>query len=228
MSEPKRAAGEAAAQLVEDGMTVGLGTGSTTAYAIHAIGRRIREENLSVRGVPTSFSSERLAREAGIPLVTLDEVDHLDIGIDGADEVDPELNLIKGGGAAHTREKVVAALCERFVVVADPSKEVERLGSTFDLPVEVVPMAVGPVTRRIVSLGGQASVREGVRKDGPVVTDQGLWVLDAHFEGDIDDPQAVADALSREPGVLEHGLFLGMATDLLIGQEDGSCEHRQR
>ncbi len=226
--EAKQAAGEAGAALVESGMRLGLGTGSTTAFAIRALGRRVREENLSIRGVPTSYAAEQLAREADIPLVTLDDVERLDLDLDGADEFDAALDLIKGGGAAHTREKVVAAQAERFVVLADPSKEVARLGLTAPVPVEVMPMAVAPVRRALAGLGAEPALRMAEKKDGPVVTDQGLFVIDARFAGGIEDAATLAEAIQALPGVLGHGLFLGMATDVLIGQSDGSVEHRRR
>lgn len=222
MSEAKRAAGEAAAALAESGMALGLGTGSTTAFALEALGRRVREESLRIVGVPTSFSAERLARAHGIPLTTLDDHPHLDLALDGADEVDPALGLIKGRGAAMTREKIVAAQAERFVVLADPSKEVERLGTRMPLPVEVVPMALTPVLRALEKLGAQPTVREGKAKDGPVVTDQGFFVVDALFEGGIDDAERLDALLSAMPGVLDHGLFLGMATEALVGEEGGN------
>lgn len=222
----KQAAGERAAALIEEGMRVGLGTGSTTAYAIAALGRRIREERLQVVGTPTSFEAERLARQYQIPLVTLDDVERLDLAFDGADEVDPAYNLIKGRGAAHTREKVVAALADRFVVLVDASKLVQRLGERMPVPVEVLPMALPPVVRALEAMGATAELRMGVRKDGPVVTDQGFWVVDARFDG-IDDPPALDRALNDLPGVLGHGLFLGMATDVLVGADDGAVRHLQ-
>ncbi len=224
----KQAVGERGAGLVEDGMRVGLGTGSTTAWAIRALGRRAREEGLHIRGVPTSFAAERLAREVGIPRVTLDDVEALDLVLDGADEVDPALRLIKGGGAAHTREKVVAAQAERFVVLVDASKLVERLGMRAAVPVEVLPMACAPVTRALKALGATPELRQAECKVGPIVTDQGFWVIDAHFEAGIADPEALAAQIDALPGVLGHGLFLGMATDVLIGHPSGSVEHRAR
>ena len=232
----KRAAGEEAAALVEDGMRLGLGTGSTTAFALAALGRRIHKEGLRVGGVPTSFAAERLARRHGIPLLTLDDLEldvlppdrpALDLALDGADEVDADFHLIKGRGAAHTREKVVASLAARFVVLVDPSKEVERLGSKMPIPVEVLPMAESAVTRAIRGLGGVAELRMGKQKDGPVVTDQGFWVLDARFRA-IPDPPALADALRAIPGVLDHGLFVHLATDVLVGEAGGRVRHRVR
>jgi len=228
MDDAKKAAGERAASFVHTGMRIGLGTGSTTAYALRAIGRRIREDSLHVMGVPTSYASEHLAREHGIPLATLDDIASLDLALDGADEVSPSLNLIKGRGAAHTREKVVAAQAQRFIVLTDPSKDVDTLGEQRVVPVEIVPMAMGPVRRQLESLGANVSLRMGQQKDGPVVTDQGLWILDASFDGGMADPHAVDRALRDTPGVLDHGLFLDMATDVLVGHPDGTVEHRER
>lgn len=222
----KKAAGQHAATLVRDGMRLGLGTGSTTAYAIKAIGRRISEENLEVQGVPTSFGSERLARTHGIPLTTLDETPSLDLVVDGADEVDSAFRLIKGGGGAHSREKVVAAQTDRFVVVVDPTKEVDQLGTQAPVPIEVLPMAVTPVARALETVGITAELRTGTEKDGPVVTDQGLWLLDGHVPEGIDDPAALNQMLCTQPGILDHGLFLDMVTDVIIGSPDGSTRHR--
>ncbi len=223
----KKAAGEAAAAMAEDGQCVGLGTGSTTAYTIAALGRRVREEGLQIVGTPTSFAAERLARHHGVPLVTLDELDTLDIAFDGADEVSPGLDLIKGRGAAHTREKVVASLATRFVVLVDPSKLVDQLGTRMPVPVEVLPMAVTPVMRALERLGARPELRMGQRKDGPIVSDQGFWIIDAHFNG-ISDPSSLDRALLALPGVLDHGLFIGLATDVLIGEPAGTVRTLRR
>jgi ribose 5-phosphate isomerase A len=151
-----------------------------------APGDRIKSGELKdIKGVPTSFQSEVLAKQYGVPLTTLDEIDRIDVAIDGADEVDPHLNLIKGGGAAHTREKVVDYLATQFIVVVDSSKIVDKLGSTFRVPIEVIPMALTPVMRAIEKLGGQPELRMGVKKAGPVITDQGNMVIDVKFD-DID------------------------------------------
>lgn len=226
--DAKKAAADRVVGWIDDGMRVGLGTGSTAAFAVEALGLRIHDEGLRVVGVPTSFAAERLARRCRIPLTTLDEVDRLDLAFDGADEVDGALRLVKGRGAAHTREKVVAAQAERFVVLVDPSKQVDRLGTRMPLPVEVLPMALGPVERALRGLGARPELRMGVRKDGPVVTDQGFWVIDAHFDDGIDDPEALDYALLRLPGVLDHGLFLGLATDVLVGRNEGDVTHLER
>ncbi len=217
----KKAVGIHAAGLVRNGMCVGLGTGSTTAYAIQELGRRVREEGLQLTGVPTSFAAERLGRDVGIPLITLDAVQELDIALDGADEVDPYLNLIKGRGGAHTREKVVAALARKFVALVDTSKLVKRLGEKRPVPVEVLPMALGPVTRALQGFGADVELRMSVKKDGPVVTDQGLWIIDAKFDG-IADIQELNHAIKQLPGVLDHGLFVGMTECVLVAEENGS------
>jgi len=218
----KQQVGKAAADRVQSGSIVGLGTGSTTAYAIQFLGERLKSGDLKdIKGVPTSFQASVLAKEYGVPLTSLDEIDHMDVAIDGADEVDPNKNLIKGGGAAHTREKIVDALADQFIVVVDGSKLVDRLGSTFLLPVEVLPMAMTPVMRAIEKLGGKPSLRMGVKKAGPVITDQGNMVIDVKFDA-IDNPAELEKTLNNIPGVLENGLFVGVADLILVGEiEDG-------
>ena len=216
----KQRVGIEAARMVEDGMVVGLGTGSTATFAIEELGRRVREEGLSIVGVPTSFSSSMLARQHGLIVRTLDDVDHIDIAIDGADEVDPGKNLIKGGGAAHTREKVIDYLAELFVVVVDESKLVQRLGETFPIPVEVIPMAISPVLRGLEWLGGKPVVRLAEKKDGPVISDQGNFIVDVHFD-QIEDPAALETALNNIPGVVENGIFTGAADIVLVGLPTG-------
>ncbi|MER3589764.1 MAG: ribose 5-phosphate isomerase A, partial [Mastigocladus sp. ERB_26_1] len=160
-------------------------------------------------------------KEYGIPLTTLDAIDHIDIAIDGADEVDPQKNLIKGGGAAHTREKVVDYLADQFIVVVDAGKLVDRLGSVFAVPVEVIPMAVTPVMRAVTQLGGKPELRMAVKKAGPVITDQGNMVIDVKFDS-IDDPVNLEKTLNNIPGVLENGIFVNCADLVLIGEvKDG-------
>jgi ribose 5-phosphate isomerase A len=224
----KQQVGKAAADRVQSGSIVGLGTGSTTAFAIQHLGDRLKSGDLKdIKGIPTSFQASVLAKQYGIPLTTLDEVDQIDIAIDGADEVDPQKNLIKGGGAAHTREKVVDSLAKLFIVVVDSSKLVDRLGSTFALPVEVLPMAITPVTKAIEALGGKPELRMGVKKDGPVITDQGNMVLDVTFEA-IANPAELEKTLNNIPGVLENGLFVGVTDVVLIGEvKDGEAIVRE-
>lgn len=214
----KQEVGKAAAARIQSGMIVGLGTGSTTAYAIESLGDRLKSGDLKdIKGIPTSFQASVLAKQYGIPLTTLDEADRIDIAIDGADEVDPQHNLIKGGGAAHTQEKIVDCLAEQFIVVVDSSKLVDRLGSTFRVPVEVIPMAMTPVMRAIEKLGGKPELRMGVKKAGPVVTDQGNLVIDVKFDT-IDNPGELEKTLNNIPGVLENGLFVGVTHLVLVGE----------
>ncbi|OKH28339.1 ribose-5-phosphate isomerase RpiA [Chroogloeocystis siderophila] len=218
----KQEVGKAAADRVQSGTIVGLGTGSTTAYTIQFLGDRLKSSELKdIVGIPTSFQAAVLAKQYGIPLTTLDAVDHIDIAIDGADEVDPQKNLIKGGGAAHTREKIVDYLADQFIVVVDSSKIVDRLGSSFAVPVEVIPMAISPVMRAIEKLGGKPELRMGVKKAGPVITDQGNMVVDVRFDS-IDNPAELEKTLNNIPGVLENGIFVGVTDLVLIGEvQDG-------
>ena len=219
----KQQVGKAAADRVQSGSIVGLGTGSTTAFAIQFLGERLKSGELTdIKGIPTSFQASVLGKQYGIPLTTLDEVDRIHIGIDGADEVDPQKNLIKGGGAAHTREKVVDSLAEQFIVVVDQSKIVDKLGSTFPVPVEVLPMAIAPVMQALEKLGGKPELRMGIKKDGPVITDQGNMVLDVTFSS-IPNPPDLEKIINNIPGVLENGIFVGMTDIVLIGEiKDGT------
>lgn len=212
----KRRAAESAAALVEDGWVVGLGTGSTAAWAIRALGDAI-DDGLAVQGLPTSYQSRDVAREAGVPLTTLDAVDRVDLAIDGADQVAGR-TLLKGGGAAHAREKIVDSAAERFVVVVDRSKLVDVVSRP--VPVEVMPDARPVVERAIGELGGEATLRDATEKDGPVVTDNGNLVLDCSF-GEIDAPRDLAETLSSLPGVLEHGLFVDEADEIHVGSATG-------
>ena len=219
--ELKKAAAEAAARRVTSGMLVGLGTGSTAIHAVPYLAQRLKSGELrDIRAVPTSFQSQMLARQLGIPLVDLDDVDRIDIAIDGADEVAPDLTLIKGAGAAQTREKIIAALANDFTVVIDESKLVERLGSKMPVPVEVLPIAVGPVARAIERLGGEPTLRMAVKKAGPVVTDQGNFVIDARF-AQIPDPARLERELKMIPGTLENGLFVGLAKRAFVASMVG-------
>ncbi len=215
--ELKKLVGVAAAQLVQSGMVVGVGTGSTARFFIEELGRRVRDEALHLVGVPTSFQSRLLCQKNGVPLAESQDVSYLDLAVDGADEVDPQLDLIKGGGAAHAREKVIAGMAKQFVVIVDESKLVPRLGTGFAVPVEIIPGALKFVSERLASLGGTPQLRMGVRKDGPVVTDNGLFVLDAKFAPSV-DLHYVDAQLHNTPGVLETGLFLGMASKVLVGR----------
>ncbi len=212
----KEAAGRAGAKLVRDGDVVGLGTGSTAYFAVIGLGERVKE-GLKIIGIPTSIKTADLARSVGIPLTTFDEHPEIDITIDGADEFDPQLRLIKGGGGALLREKVVASASKKMVVVADSGKIVPVLGK-FPLPVEIISFARTVVEKKIVALGGSPKLR--TKPDGsPYITDNGNPILDCSF-GKIADPPALALALSNTPGIVEHGLFIGLAKLALIGRGD--------
>ena len=214
--QEKEAAGRAAAKLVRDGEVVGLGTGSTAYFAVVALGERVKA-GLKMVGIPTSVQTGELARAVGIRLTTLDEHPEIDITIDGADEVDPKLNLIKGGGGALLREKVIATASKKMVVVADSGKIVSVLGK-FPLPVEVISFARTVVEKKIVSLGASPKLR--TKPDGsPFITDNGNQILDCSF-GKIADPAALALTLSNTPGIVEHGLFIGLAKLALVGRGD--------
>lgn len=215
----KREAGKRAAQFVSDGQIVGLGTGSTTRYAIEEIGRLVKE-GLKITGVPTSVASEQMAKELGIPLLSLNEIEEIDVTIDGADEINPDFHMIKGGGGALTREKLVALASNKVVIVIDPSKRVPILGASgrYPLPVEVLPFAWNLSARLLGKLGCAWTLREKV---GEVfVTDNGNYILDCHF-GPIQDPVSLEKEIKLLPGVVENGLFVGIADTLVIGGEDG-------
>ncbi len=210
----KELAGRAAAELVRDGDVVGLGTGSTAYFAVVALGERVKT-GLKIVGIPTSNATAGLAKKVGVPLTTLDEHPEINITLDGADEIDPHLNLIKGGGGALLREKVVASASKKMVVISDSSKLVPVLGR-FPLPVEVISFARAVVEKKIASLG--ASVKWRTRPDGSVyLTDNGNPILDCSF-GKIEDPAGLARILSDTPGVVEHGLFIGLANVALVGR----------
>jgi len=228
VKQMKQEVGRQAAARVVSNTVVGLGTGSTTAYAIQFIGERLAAgEITNIKGVPTSFQASVLAKQYGIPLTTLDEIDGIALAIDGADEVDPSQNLIKGGGAAHTREKIVDGLAEEFIVVVDSSKIVDSLGSTFPLPVEVLPLAVTPVMKALAALGGTPEIRMGIKKDGPIITDQGNMILDVTFSA-IPNPAELEQIINNIPGVLDNGLFVGLATEVLVGEViDGEVSVRK-
>jgi ribose 5-phosphate isomerase A len=215
----KQAVAAAATEQIRSGMVVGLGSGSTAALMIQALGARLRSGELhDITGVTTSFQGEVLAAELGIPLQSLNAVERIDLAIDGADEVDPAFQLIKGGGACHVQEKLVARRADRFVVVVDASKLVDTLNLGFLLPVEVLPGAWRQVQGQLAAMGAAAELRMAIRKAGPVVTDQGNLVLDARFTGGIPDPQGLEPAINNLPGVLENGLFVNLADQVLVGE----------
>jgi ribose 5-phosphate isomerase A len=224
VDELKQAAAEAAAALVESGMVVGLGTGSTTVFAIRRIGELVASGQLvEIVGIPTSRDSEQLARDVGIPLTTLADHPTIDLTIDGADEVDPVWNIIKGAGGALLHEKVVAQASLREVIIVDDTKLVAQLGSTRALPVEVLQFAWKPEEEYLTDLGAEVVLRR--HPDGSTfVTDEGNWIFDCTFHG-IADPERLAAQLSRRAGVVEHGIFLGLATDVVVASPQG-VEHR--
>lgn len=218
-NQMKQAVAEAAVEQFRDGMIVGLGSGSTAALMIQGLGQRLASGQLKdIVGVTTSFQGEVLAAELGIPLLSLNAVDRIDLAIDGADEVDPSFQLIKGGGACHVQEKLVAARADRFIVVVDSTKLVDRLNLGFLLPVEVLPGAWRQVQQQLTGMEGAAELRMAQRKAGPVVTDQGNLVLDVRFNGGIADPVALEREINNIPGVLENGLFVNLADDVLVGE----------
>ncbi len=220
--QEKEAAARASLRFVKDGQVVGLGTGSTATHFIKLLGEQVKN-GLRIRGIPTLVRSRELAESLGIPLTTLDECQEIAVTVDGADEVDPHLRLIKGGGGALLREKIVASATTQMVVVADATKQVQRLGK-FPLPVEVIKFAQALVAKRISALGAAVQLRTGA--DGkPFITDENNHILDCRF-GEIQDPVALARQLSDMPGVVEHGLFIGMASVVLFARGSEIVELR--
>ena len=214
----KREAGRAGADRIPDGARVGLGTGSTVEHTLVRLAERIRD-GLEVRGVPTSGATEQRARELGIPLVALEDVDELDVTIDGADEIDPRGNLIKGGGGALTRERIVAAASRRLIVVAGENKLVDRLGATFPLPIEVLEFGWRQAVRHLAALELEARLRVDAHGE-PTRTDSGHWILDAAL-GPVVDLDGLAGRVRSVPGVVDCGLFVGMADTVLVADDDG-------
>ncbi len=223
----KKAAADMAVSFVQDGMRLGLGTGSTAAFMVRRLGQRVRDEGLRVVGVPTSSRTADLARAEGIRVVTLDQAGRLDLTIDGTDEFDPELTLIKGGGGAHLQEKVVAAASDRMIVITDPGKRVARLGA-FPLPVEVLRFGQvsteGHIRQVLADLGYSGSrITQRMAGDRPFVSDEGNSILDLHLNA-ITDARALSLALNQIPGLVENGLFLNMSDLIVIGHPDGTAE----
>lgn len=215
----KRAAAEKAVEAIQDGMIVGLGTGSTAYWAIQQIGRKV-QNGLRIQAAATSVQSEQLALELGIPLIPLADIEELDVTIDGADEVDGAWNLIKGGGGALLREKIIAAASRKLMIVVDESKVVQELGK-FRLPVEVVKFGCELTQRKLRALGCEPYLRMA---DGqPFTTDNGNFIMDCAFQR-IADPRECHDELNRIPGVVDNGLFIGMAANVIVGCADGSVK----
>jgi len=221
--QEKKAAARASLAFVRDGDIVGLGSGSTAEYAVRLLGKRV-QAGLKIRGIPTSQRTKVLAKSVGIPLTTLEEFPEIDVSMGGAYEIEPELQLMKGGGGGLLREQMVASASKRMVVIADSSKRVRILG-TFPLPVEVIPLAESLLSKKIAALGSSVKLRQ-YAYGNPFVTDEGHHILDCQF-GEILDPRALARQLDSIPGVVEHGLFVDMATVALIGKGDDVVEFRR-
>ncbi|UCH56735.1 MAG: ribose-5-phosphate isomerase RpiA [Candidatus Bathyarchaeota archaeon] len=217
----KSRAAEAAADRIKNGSIIGLGSGSTARHLIRIIGKHLNSGKLTeIKGIPTSIQTSADAKEAGISLTTLDEYPEVDISIDGADQIDNSLDAIKGGGGALLREKVVASASKEYILIADQRKLTSRLGEGCPLPIEVLPFSLGAVIRKIEALGASVKVRISEEKSGPVVTDNGNFILDATF-GFIAQARNLEEELKTIPGVLETGLFLGYADEAYIGTPDG-------
>ena len=225
MQNPKQVAGRRAAEFVEHGMRVGLGTGSTVIFTLERLAERVKE-GLVISCVPTSVDTQTKARAMGLPLVELADTEKLDLTIDGADEIDGDFNMIKGGGGALLREKVVASISRRVVTIVGADKVVSRLGA-FPLPIEVVPFAREVVERALKSRGAQPK-RRLARDGGNYLTDNGNQILDCHFPGGIADAPGLERELDQIPGIVETGLFIGLSHVLVVGHPNGSVEVRER
>ena len=224
--ELKQQAAFRAVEFVESGMVVGLGTGSTTEHAVKRIAAKLKSGELgNIVGIPTSIRTEKIARDLGVPLVGFDTHPEIDVTIDGADEVDPELNLIKGGGGALLREKIVAQASRQNIIIVDDSKLVPTLGTHWALPIEVIPFARHTEEKFLTDLGGVVNLRKADDKT-PLKTDQNNMILDTHF-GQIADPAKLATTLIERAGIVEHGLFIGLATDVIVAGE-GGIKHLNR
>ena len=218
----KELAGRKAVEQVRDGMVVGLGSGSTAEQAIRALGERCAAGEMEIRCVPTSEASGRLGEEVGLQITTLEEEPAIDLTIDGADEVDPDLNLVKGLGGALLREKIVAAASAREIIIVDPSKLVDRLGTRSPLPVEVLPFARALARTKLMESASSVAMR-ATSDGGEYLTDNGNFILDCSFDDGIENADALEEKINRIPGVVENGLFVGLADLVIVGQEDGSC-----
>jgi len=216
--ELKKLSGEKAVEQIEDGMIVGLGTGSTVEYSLRKLGQLVKE-GLKIQGIPTSIHTKRIAKEENIPLTTLEENPIIDITIDGADEVDSNLNLIKGGGGALTREKIIAFHSEKVIIIVDDSKIVKCLGIDFPLPVEVVKFSWEATKKTLENFGCEVTRRE-IMQDEPFITDNGNYILDCEFER-IENPEQMEIDLNLIPGVVENGLFIGLADKIIVGGKQG-------
>ncbi|NVM04018.1 MAG: ribose-5-phosphate isomerase RpiA [Candidatus Helarchaeota archaeon] len=215
----KLTAARAAVEYIKDNQIVGIGSGSTITHAIHCLGEKIQTTGIKIMAVPTSYQSAMLLTEYYIPITTLNEHPVLDIAIDGTDEVDPNFNLIKGGGAALTQEKIIDSAAKKLIIIADESKKVKFLGEKAALPIEVIPIALKTVSNRIKELTTEIQLRMAAKKLGPVVTDNGNFIIDARFSK-IKDPESLEKELNVIPGVVENGLFVNITDIVIIGYED--------
>ncbi|PTD93573.1 ribose 5-phosphate isomerase A [archaeon SCG-AAA382B04] len=216
--EFKKRVAEEACELIENEMVIGLGTGSTVGYLIEKIGEKINTQDLEVSAICSSYQTKERAIKNGIPLTSFEEIKKIDLTIDGADQVDKKANLIKGGGAAHFREKIIARYSEKFVCIVDETKTCEKLNNP--VPVEVHPFAKKPVEKELQKIGAEVEIRKAQRKDGPIVTDNGNFILDCDF-GTISDPSSLKQELNNFPGIIEHGLFINLAKTVFIANEEG-------
>jgi len=221
----KNAAFKAVEDNVKQNMILGIGSGSTVVYAVKAITEINRNNKLNLKCIPTSFQSHQLIVENGLTLVTLDQYPEIDLDIDGADEIDKSLNLIKGGGGCLVQEKIIASSSKKLVVIADYTKRSEVLGENWrnGVPIEVIPLAYVPIMKRLEKLGGKPVLRMAKAKAGPVVSDNGNFIIDVDF-GKIENPSDLNIKLLQIPGVVDSGLFLGMASKAYIGLKDGKVE----
>jgi len=223
----KELAARKAVEYIGDGMVVGLGTGSTAEFAIRALGERVKAEGLEIQCVPTSEASAALGEQVGLDIQSFEDNPVIDLTIDGADEVDPDLNLIKGLGGALLREKIVAAASTREIIIIDPGKLVDRLGTRAPLPVEVIPFAWGLAQMRLMDVAQRAELRRA--NDGELyVTDNGNLILDCHFPDGIDDAATLDRRIDEIPGVVENGLFVDLTDIVVVGLDDGQCRVIER
>lgn len=223
----KELAARKAVEYIGDGMVVGLGTGSTAEFAIRALGERVKAEGLEIQCVPTSEASAALGEQVGLDIQSFEDNPVIDLTIDGADEVDPDLNLIKGLGGALLREKIVAAASTREIIIIDPGKLVDRLGTRAPLPVEVIPFAWGLAQMRLMDVAQRAELRRA--NDGELyVTDNGNLILDCHFPDGIDDAATLDRRIDEIPGVVENGLFVDLTDIVVVGLDDGQCRVMER
>jgi ribose 5-phosphate isomerase A len=221
MSNAKLNAAKSAVKQIPKSGAIGLGSGSTVAIFAEELGKRIATKKVNIRVVPSSYQAYQLAVEFKIPLTNLDLDPELELTVDGADEVDKDLNLTKGGGGALFQEKIVASASKKLIIIVDESKIVEKLASRFEIPIEVLPFSLGVVLRKVQAMGIAPTVRQAQKKMGPVVTDNGNFILDLKFPEPISDPTKTAIDLKMIPGVVETGLFIGMTDEVHVGKEDG-------